>query len=191
MNCRKAQRLLSAYIDSELTGTEMIYVRNHIYTCDNCNREYKSLLAVKRSLGVMSLKVPLSDNFAAMICSKTEIESLPKQRKNFIPSQINIIPTIIKFRFAMISIGIICIFLLIGSSTINTTNVRQTGYNVNMMSSLIDEQLDNSKKNDNIFNTVTYSKSKKRSHQPLGWSIDQQNLSLYSNNNQMILTSFY
>lgn len=52
MNCCKVSRLLSAYIDSELTGAEMLSIRDHMRTCSSCQREYESLKSVKRMCGI-------------------------------------------------------------------------------------------------------------------------------------------
>lgn len=55
MNCRRIQSMLSAYLDGELTGEEMIAVRHHVAGCEFCSDEYHSLQVVKRLLGSMDL----------------------------------------------------------------------------------------------------------------------------------------
>ncbi len=51
MNCQRIQSLLSAYIDGELTGEEMIVIRRHVSSCEFCGEELYSLQVVKRLLG--------------------------------------------------------------------------------------------------------------------------------------------
>ena len=58
MNCRKVQNLISAYVDCELPGVEMLAVRQHLSDCPECNSEFESLLRVKRAYGSMSPKEP-------------------------------------------------------------------------------------------------------------------------------------
>ena len=36
MNCRCAQNLLSAYVDGELAGVEMLRLREHLGVCPAC-----------------------------------------------------------------------------------------------------------------------------------------------------------
>jgi hypothetical protein len=50
MLCSRAQNLLSAYCDYELTGAEMLAIREHLEGCPSCAREYASLRQVKSLL---------------------------------------------------------------------------------------------------------------------------------------------
>ena len=61
MNCRKANSLLSAYIDSELNGVDQREVRDHINLCQACEAEHESLLATKRSLARLAAQTPETD----------------------------------------------------------------------------------------------------------------------------------
>jgi anti-sigma factor RsiW len=51
VNCRKIQSILSAYLDGELTGEEMIAIREHLSICQTCSDEHVSLQVVKKLLG--------------------------------------------------------------------------------------------------------------------------------------------
>lgn len=51
MNCCKVSRLLSAYLDSELTGAEMLAIRDHLRTCSTCQVEIQGLKVAKRLSG--------------------------------------------------------------------------------------------------------------------------------------------
>lgn len=48
MLCSRVQNQLSAYSDGELTGVEMLEIRQHLDACDACCREYDQLVQVKR-----------------------------------------------------------------------------------------------------------------------------------------------
>jgi hypothetical protein len=50
MLCSRAQNLLSAYCDYELTGEEMLAIRQHLEGCPACAREYASLRQLKSLL---------------------------------------------------------------------------------------------------------------------------------------------
>lgn len=47
MNCRRIQGLLSAYLDSELTGYEMLAIREHLSCCQKCSDERTAIVLVR------------------------------------------------------------------------------------------------------------------------------------------------
>jgi len=51
MNCGRVSNQLSAYVDRELTGVEMLSIRNHLDDCDACRSEYEALCRMKMLLG--------------------------------------------------------------------------------------------------------------------------------------------
>lgn len=55
MNCQIAQNSLSAYLDRELQGDQMMSLRSHVERCAECRAELDSLRAVKS--GLAALKV--------------------------------------------------------------------------------------------------------------------------------------
>jgi hypothetical protein len=58
VNCRRTRSLLSAYVDAELTGFDMLQIRDHISRCGDCGSEHESLLSVKRILSSLPDKQP-------------------------------------------------------------------------------------------------------------------------------------
>ncbi|MDO8683300.1 MAG: anti-sigma factor [Armatimonadota bacterium] len=66
MNCHRLSNLLSAYIDGELTGVEMIEIRNHLDGCPACQEYLDYLRATKRMVGRLRTAQPAPD-FAARI----------------------------------------------------------------------------------------------------------------------------
>jgi anti-sigma factor RsiW len=61
MNCKNAQSLLSAYLDEELGGREMLDIREHLYGCDACAKELESIEAVKRLVCGTPIPEPSAD----------------------------------------------------------------------------------------------------------------------------------
>lgn len=119
MNCWRVQHLLSAYIDSELTGTEMIAVRHHIDSCEACKREYASILAVKKCLGLMATKRPVSKDLANKICSRVSYERSNQHAYRDAPSFVIALSMICKFKYYAISAAIIVLFLVMGANSLN------------------------------------------------------------------------
>lgn len=71
MNCHRISNLLSAYIDGELTGMEMLDIRRHIDQCPTCREELEQVRAVKRMVGRLKTAEPRPD-FAAGICASLD-----------------------------------------------------------------------------------------------------------------------
>ena len=50
MNCRNIQPLLSAFVDCELTGEQMLEVRRHLADCPECREEQAEMVLLKTML---------------------------------------------------------------------------------------------------------------------------------------------
>ena len=61
MNCVLAQSLLSAYIDRELAGDQLLELRAHLYDCEGCHNEELELRSLKALLGEMRSPAPSCD----------------------------------------------------------------------------------------------------------------------------------
>ncbi len=61
MNCKNAQALLSAYLDEELSGREMLDIREHLHQCEACAEEVRCVQAVKRILSAAPVPEPSAD----------------------------------------------------------------------------------------------------------------------------------
>ena len=58
MNCNSINVKLSAYADGELTGTEMMEVRQHLSRCRACSQEYQLVCELKSMISAMSIPPP-------------------------------------------------------------------------------------------------------------------------------------
>ena len=79
MNCRRVSNLLSAYMDAELAGAEMLEIRAHLDRCPTCLSEYESLLHTKRLLGSLALRMPRTD-FETTLTASAERAAHPVMR---------------------------------------------------------------------------------------------------------------
>jgi len=68
MNCKTAQLLLSAYLDSELSGGEMLRLRKHLCNCKECRQEEEELRSLKTILTGTPMIEPPAD-FEERLCS--------------------------------------------------------------------------------------------------------------------------
>jgi putative zinc finger protein len=67
MHCGRVSNLLSAYIDRELAGTEMLQIRRHLDLCSGCAAELESLRRVKSVLSAAPPHEPSGDVVAAVM----------------------------------------------------------------------------------------------------------------------------
>jgi hypothetical protein len=94
MNCRRVTSLLSAYIDGELTGVEMLEIRRHLSDCADCEEEHAAILFTKQALSRLGSIVPKEDFVAKLSLSLDEVQITPYQR------MLNSISRVMQKRFA-------------------------------------------------------------------------------------------
>lgn len=58
MNCRHVENRLSAYLDGELTGEEMLLIRRHVSECQSCSSELESVRKTKLILSRLRTAIP-------------------------------------------------------------------------------------------------------------------------------------
>lgn len=58
MLCSRVENLLSAYCDCELTGEEMLRIRQHLSQCPSCHHEHQTVLQLKQLLGAVPAAEP-------------------------------------------------------------------------------------------------------------------------------------
>ncbi|MCL5102749.1 MAG: zf-HC2 domain-containing protein [Armatimonadetes bacterium] len=80
MNCRKVVNLMSAYVDGELTGTEMLEIRRHMSECSECSEEHESTLVTKRALSRLRTMTP-REHFVASMMSSLEAVEIPRYQR--------------------------------------------------------------------------------------------------------------
>lgn len=82
MNCNAAQRLLSAYVDRELSSAEMAKVRQHVYDCEACRCEEEELRYLKSILTSTPMIEPPAD-FEERLCLKLFAVETPAETQGF------------------------------------------------------------------------------------------------------------
>ena len=85
MSCRRVESLLSAFVDSELTGSEMLSIRKHLAECARCEAEYASLFSLKRLLSSLPASRPRSELSRSLeelsSCSQLSVQLFRPQRE--------------------------------------------------------------------------------------------------------------
>lgn len=121
MNCHKVQSLMSAYVDSELSGLEMLAIRQHLSECVECSSEFESLFSVKKALGRLGAKVPVT-NLADRICSRLDEVSVPQESPLVaaLKNQLNLFPARMRWAAAGVSVFAALLMLRTGEMTMNS-----------------------------------------------------------------------
>jgi anti-sigma factor RsiW len=81
MNCKNAQSLLSAYLDEELSGREMLEIREHVFDCSACANELDSVQAVKRILCATPIAEPSADFENRLVAHVLSASPAPLQKR--------------------------------------------------------------------------------------------------------------
>ncbi len=77
MNCKSVQNRLSAYLDRELGGDELLQIRAHMSVCRECREEADGLRALKALLGGIRCPEP-PENLAERLTANTLRHRLDK-----------------------------------------------------------------------------------------------------------------
>lgn len=80
MNCRRVSNLVSAYMDGELTGVEMLEIRRHLDDCRACNLQYEELRMAKQLLARLPVAQP-RPGLADSICARIDCVRVPRYQR--------------------------------------------------------------------------------------------------------------
>ena len=58
MTCTQTQNMISAYMDKELSGVDMMIISQHLRQCPDCSAEYQQLLNIKRMMAALQGPAP-------------------------------------------------------------------------------------------------------------------------------------
>lgn len=82
MNCKTVQPLISAYLDHELSGSEMMIVREHIRCCEVCAQEEIELRELKYFMTELRIAEP-DDAFAERILAMSFAQEPARRTVDF------------------------------------------------------------------------------------------------------------
>ena len=80
MNCRRVMNLMSAYVDGELTGFEMLAIRRHLSECAECGEEHESVRLMKQAVARLRTVAP-REEFADAILSRLDEVEIPRYQR--------------------------------------------------------------------------------------------------------------
>jgi len=111
MNCKTVQTHLSAYLDRELAGDQMLELRAHLNSCKECREEEASVRILKSLLGGLPVPDPSPDFEERLTLSLANARNAQSNTRSFRTSI---------FLFAGVAAGAMAITLTFLSGTKTT-----------------------------------------------------------------------
>jgi Putative zinc-finger len=123
LQCPKAKRLFSPYLDGAVTGTEMLALQDHLSECAACNAEYQSLRQTQRLLvSVGRPKVPADLGLKLRLAISREVAQARRPRFEGLMVRLEnamrafMVPAAAGFVSALILFGIAMVYFVVPSS---------------------------------------------------------------------------
>ena len=123
LQCPKAKRLFSPYLDGAVTGTEMLALQDHLANCGACNHEYEALRRTQQLLASVGRpKVPADMGLKLRLAISREVE--PAKRARFEGLRVRMenalqafmVPATAGFLSALIIFGIAMVYFVAPST---------------------------------------------------------------------------
>ena len=128
LQCPKAKRLFSPYLDGAVTGTEMLALQDHLSNCGACHHEYQALRRTQQLLASvgrpkvpadLGLKLRLAISREAEPAKRARFEGLRVRLENAL--QAFMVPATAGFLSALIIFGIAMVYF-VAPSTLRADN---------------------------------------------------------------------
>jgi hypothetical protein len=123
LQCPKAKRLFSPYLDGAVTGTEMLALQEHLLNCAACHHEYQALRKTQQLLASvgrpkvpadLGLKLRLAISREAEPAKRARFEGLRVRLENAL--QAFMVPATAGFLSALIIFGIAMVYFVAPST---------------------------------------------------------------------------
>ncbi len=90
MNCDRAKRLLSRYMDNELVDEQLLaQLEDHLHQCPGCTAELNTLTAMKRLI-VQKQRISVKEGFLERITSSIGLDQAQLVRIKWLPEAGNL-----------------------------------------------------------------------------------------------------
>ncbi|HYM75783.1 MAG TPA: anti-sigma factor [Candidatus Dormibacteraeota bacterium] len=123
LQCPKAKRLFSPYLDGAVTGTQMLALQDHLSECADCNLEYQALRQAHRLLlAVGRPKVPADLGLKMRLAISREVAHAKRPRFEGLMVRLEnafqafMVPAAAGFVSAVILFGIAMVYFVAPSS---------------------------------------------------------------------------
>jgi hypothetical protein len=130
LQCPRAKRLFSPYLDGAVTGREMLALQDHLSECEACNGEYQELRRTQQLLANtarpkvpadLGLKLRLAISRETAQAKRSQLEGLRVRLENSL--QAFMVPATAGFLSALIIFGIAMVYFVAPSSLVASNDV--------------------------------------------------------------------
>ena len=130
LQCPKAKRLFSPYLDGAVTGTEMLALQDHLSDCEACNQEYQGLRRTQQLLvsvgrpkvpADLGLKLRLAISREAAPAKRARFEGMRVRLENALHAFM--VPATAGFLSAVVIFGIAMVYFVAPSSLVADNDV--------------------------------------------------------------------
>jgi hypothetical protein len=128
LQCPRAKRLFSPYLDGAVTGAEMLALQDHLSGCEECNEQYQSLRRTQQLLTSVArpkapedlgLRLRLAISREAVEAKRARFEGLMVRIDNAL--QAFMVPVTAGFLSALIIFGVAMVYF-VAPSTLRANN---------------------------------------------------------------------
>jgi hypothetical protein len=130
LQCPRAKRLFSPYLDGAVTGTEMLALQDHFSECEACNGEYQELRRTQQLLANtarpkvpadLGLKLRLAISRETAQAKRSQFEGMRVRLENYLHAFM--VPATAGFLSALIIFGIAMVYFVAPSSLVASNDV--------------------------------------------------------------------
>lgn len=130
LQCPRAKRLFSPYLDGAVTGTEMLALQDHLSECEACNGEYQELRRTQQLLANtarprvpadLGLKLRLAISRETAQAKRSQFEGLRVRLENYL--QAFMVPATAGFLSALIIFGIAMVYFVAPAALVADNDV--------------------------------------------------------------------
>ena len=127
VQCRRAKRLFSPYLDGAVTGTEMLALQQHLSECGTCEAEYQGLRRTQQLVsGLGRVKAPEDLGLRLRVAISREAARAKRPYEGLLVRMENalrehIVPAMAGFATAVIIFGIAMVYF-VAPSTLQANN---------------------------------------------------------------------
>jgi len=127
VQCRRAKRLFSPYLDGAVTGTEMLALQQHLSECEACEAEYQGLRRTQQLVsGLGRVKAPEDLGLRLRVAISREAARAKRPYEGLLVRMENalrehIVPAMAGFATAVIIFGIAMVYF-VAPSTLQANN---------------------------------------------------------------------
>ncbi|MBI5050212.1 MAG: zf-HC2 domain-containing protein [Nitrospirae bacterium] len=112
--CERVKKLLSRYLDEEITGIDAAFVKQHLDICNICNKEYLEFLKVKQLMLKKERKSLPEDYLISLLKEKITSRQYAEENISWLTGLSNLSRRLIPIPIAAIVLSVVFLIVVSG-----------------------------------------------------------------------------